>query len=206
MMKKIWLLLVLFSVFVFSQKYTKAEISLITDGTIESALPIFQTSDSLQHRVLLDHSIDANPKNKYTEILVNRMKIALLSTAGGVGIAAPQVAINRNIVWAKRFDKEGNPLEYFINPKIIWRSELLNLGPEGDLSIKIFRDYFYRSQAIQLEYFDLKGKKYIEIVEGFTAIILQHEIDHLSGILISDKIENQKLKTFEKVEFYKELK
>jgi peptide deformylase len=206
MMKKIWLLLVLFSALVFSQKYTRAEISRITEGTIDSALPIFQTSDSLQHRVLLDHSIDANPKNKYTEILVNRMKIALLSTAGGVGIAAPQVAINRNIVWAKRFDKEGNPLEYFINPKIIWRSELLNLGPEGDLSIKIFRDYFYRSQAIQLEYFDLKGKKYIEIVEGFTAIILQHEIDHLSGILISDKIENQKLKTFEKVEFYKELK
>ena len=205
-MKKIWLLLVLFSVFVFSQKYTRAEISRITEGTIDSALPIFQTSDSLQHRVLLDHSIDANPKNKYTEILVNRMKIALLSTAGGVGIAAPQVAINRNIVWAKRFDKEGNPLEYFINPKIIWRSELLNLGPEGDLSIKIFRDYFYRSQAIQLEYFDLKGKKNTEMVEGFTAVILQHEIDHLSGILISDKIENQKLKTFEKVEFYKELK
>lgn len=205
-MKKIWLLLVLFSVFVFSQKYTRAEISRITEGTIDSALPIFQTSDSLQHRVLLDHSIDANPKNKYTEILVNRMKLALLSTAGGVGIAAPQVGINRNIVWAKRFDKEGNPLEYFINPKIIWRSELLNLGPEGDLSIKVFRDYFYRSQGIQLEYFDLKGKKYIEIVEGFTAVILQHEIDHLSGILISDKIENQKLKTFEKVELYKELK
>ncbi len=205
-MKKIWLLLVLFSVFVFSQKYTKAEISLITDGTIESALPIFQTSDSLQHRVLLDQSTDVNPQNNYTEILVNRMKLALLSTAGGVGIAAPQVGINRNIVWAKRFDKEGNPLEYFINPKILWWSELLNLGPEGDLSIKIFRDYFYRSQAIQLEYFDLKGKKHTEMVEGFTAVILQHEIDHLSGILISDKIENQKLKTFEKVEFYKELK
>ena len=205
-MKKIWLLLVLFSVFVFSQKYTKAEISLITDGTIESALPIFQTSDSLQHRVLLDQSTDVNPQNNYTEILVNRMKLALLSTAGGVGIAAPQVGINRNIVWAKRFDKEGNPLEYFINPKILWWSELLNLGPEGDLSIKVFRDYFYRSQAIQLEYFDLKGKKNTEMVEGFTAVILQHEIDHLSGILISDKIENQKLKTFEKVEFYKELK
>ena len=42
-------------------------------------------------------------------------------------------------------------------------------------------------------------------MEGFTAVILQHEIDHLSGILISDKIENQKLKTFEKIELYKEL-
>ena len=90
-----------------------------------------------------------------------------------------------------------------INPKILWRSEVLNFGPEGDLSIEIFRDYFYRSQVVQVEYFDLKGKKITEILEGFTAIIAQHEIDHLSGILISDKINNQKLESFEKVELYK---
>ena len=204
-MKKGSLLLVLFSVFVFSQKYTKQEVSRITEGNIDSALAIFQTSDSLQHRVLLDQSIDAKPKDQYTKILVNRMKLALIATGSGVGIAAPQVGINRNIIWAKRFDKDGKPLEYFINPKILWRSEVLNFGPEGDLSIEVFRDYFYRSQVIQLEYFDLNGKKHTEIVEGFTAVILQHEIDHLSGILISDKIENQKMKTFEKVELYKEL-
>ena len=204
-MKKVSLLLVLFSVFAFSQKYTKSEISRIMEGNIDSALPIFQTSDSLQHRVLLDYSMDANPKDQYTKILVNRMKLALLSTGSGVGIAAPQVGINRNIIWAKRFDKDGNHLEYFINPKILWRSEVLNLGPEGDLSIEVFRDNFYRSQVIQLEYFDLNGKKHTEIIEGFTAVILQHEIDHLSGILISDKIENQKMKSFEKVELYKEL-
>lgn len=198
--------MLLFSVFTFGQKYTKAEISRITEGNIETVLPIFQTSDSLQHQVLLQQSIDVNPKDQYTRILVNRMKLALISTDGGVGIAAPQVGINRNIIWAKRFDKEEKPLEYFINPKIVWRSEVLNLGPEGDLSIETFRDYFYRSQVIQLEYFDLNGKKHTEIVEGFTAVILQHEIDHLSGILISDKIENQKMKTFEKVELYKELK
>ena len=205
-MKKFTLLFLLISGIGFSQKYTKAEISRITEGNIESALPIFQTSDSLQHLVLLDQSLDANPKDKYTKILIDRMKLALLSTGSGVGIAAPQVGINRNIVWAKRFDKDGKPLEYFINPKIFWRSEVLNFGPEGDLSIEVFRDYFYRSQVIQLEYFDLDGKKHTEIVEGFTAVILQHEIDHLSGILISDKIENQKMKTFEKVELYKELK
>ena len=205
-MKKVSLLLVLFSVFVFSQKYTKQEVSRITEGNIDSALAIFQTSDSLQHRVLLDQSIDAKPKDQYTKILVNRMKLALIATGSGVGIAAPQVGINRNIIWAKRFDKEGNPLEYFINPKILWRSEVLNFGPEGDLSIEVFRDYFYRSQVIQLEYFDLNGKKHTEIVEGFTAVILQHEIDHLSGILITDKIENQKMNTFEKVELFKEIR
>ena len=205
-MKKISLLLLLFSAFAFSQKYTPSEISRITEGNIDSAMSIFQTSDSLQYQVLLSKSLDVKPKEKNTRILVNRMKLALLGTDGGVGIAAPQVGINRNIIWAKRFDKKENPLEYFINPKIIWRSEVLNLGPEGDLSIEIFRDYFYRSLVIQLEYFDLHGKKHTELVEGFTAVILQHEIDHLSRILISDKIEHQKLKHFEKVELYQEVK
>lgn len=191
--------------FTTAQKYTKDEIFLMTQGNVESSLPIFQTADSLQHQTLLAKSIDVNPKNKYTKILVNRMKLALLATKSGVGIAAPQVGINRNVIWAKRFDKEEKPLEYFINPKIIWRSEILNMGPEGDLSIEIFRDYFYRSQVVQVEYFDLDGNKHTEIVEGFTAVILQHEIDHLSGILISDKIQDQNLKSFEKAEFYKEL-
>lgn len=205
-MKKICFFFIFISAFSFGQKYSEAEIARINEGNIETALPIFQTSDSLQYYILLSKSIDANPKNKNTRILVNRMKLALINTDGGVGIAAPQVGINRNIIWAKRFDKAETPLEYFINPKIIWRSQVLNLGPEGDLSIEVFRDYFYRSQVIQFEYFDLNGKKHTEIVEGFTAVILQHEIDHLSGILISNKIENQKTKTFEKVEFYKEVK
>lgn len=205
-MKKSSLLLVLFSVLTFGQKYTKAEIALINEGNTEMPLPIYQTADSLQHTVLLGQSIDANPADKLTKVLVNRMKLALLSTKSGVGIAAPQVGISRNIIWVKRVDKVDKPLEYMINPIILWRSEILNLGPEGDLSIEVFRDYFYRSQVIQVEYYDLTGKKYTEIVEGFAAVIIQHEIDHLSGILISDKIENQKLKSFEKVEFYKELK
>lgn len=205
-MKKIVVLFFFSSSFIFGQKFSEAEISLITKGDIETALPVFQTSDSLQHQVLLSKSIDANPKDKLTKILVNRMKLSLLGTDGGVGIAAPQVGINRNIVWAKRFDKADSVLEYFINPKILWRSEILNLGPEGDLSIEVFRDNFYRSAVIQLEYFDLDGKKHTEIVEGFTAIILQHEIDHLSGILISDRIGDQNLKTFEKAEFYREIR
>lgn len=204
-MKKVSLLFLLFSVFSFAQKFTYAELVRIKEGDSETAMPIFQTSDSLQHYILLDQSIDVNPKDKNTKILVNRMKLALLSTNSGVGIAAPQVGINRNIIWVKRFDQAGNPLECLINPKIIWRSEILNLGSEGDLSIETFRDYFYRSQVIQIEFYDLDGQKHTEIVEGFTAVIMQHEIDHLSGILISDKIKDQKLKTFEKVEFYKEL-
>ncbi|WP_332019657.1 peptide deformylase [Kaistella sp.] len=205
-MKLIYILLFSIPFLTFGQKFSKEEISRIMQGDVNSSLPIFQTSDSLQNTVLLAKSKDVKPRNKYTKVLVSRMKSALLSTQGGVGIAAPQVGINRNIIWVQRFDRPEKPLQYFLNPKIIWRSETLNLGPEGDLSISDFRDQFYRNQVIQLEYFDLKGKKHTEIVEGFTAVIIQHEIDHLFGILISDKIKEQNLRKYQPLQIYKEIK
>lgn len=202
-MKKITFLLILFVGLFHAQKLTSQEISIINQGNIDTALPIYQTTDEQQQKTLLSLSTEIDPLDKNTAILVKRMKESLLSTDGGVGIAAPQVGINRKIIWVQRFDKQGEPLEYFINPVIVWRSELQNLGPEGDLSIPDFRDQFYRSKVIQLEYVDLKGQKYSEIVEGFTAVIFQHEIDHLFGILISDKKEKEKNDAYKKVDAFK---
>ncbi|WP_426480305.1 peptide deformylase [Chryseobacterium sp. R2ACT005] len=201
-MKKISILLIFFIGLINAQKLTSNEISLINQGDTNTALPIYQTTDTHQHKTLLSISSEIDPLDPNTAILVKRMKESLLSTDGGVGIAAPQVGINRKIIWVQRFDKEGTPLEYFINPVIVWHSDLQNLGPEGDLSIPDFRDQFYRSKVILLEYIDLKGQKYSEIVEGFTAVIFQHEIDHLFGILISDKKEKEKNDSYKKVDAY----
>ncbi|MFY7814453.1 MAG: peptide deformylase [Chryseobacterium taeanense] len=202
-MKQLTFIFILFISFINAQKLTPAEISLINQGDINTALPIYQTTDEHQHKTLLSLSTEIDPLDKNTAILVKRMKESLLSTDGGVGIAAPQVGINRKVIWVQRFDKVGEPLEYFINPVIVWRSELQNLGSEGDLSIPNFRDQFYRSKVIQLEYTDLEGKKHSEIVEGFTAVIFQHEIDHLFGILISDKKEKEKNDFYQKVDAFK---
>ncbi|WP_228426289.1 peptide deformylase [Chryseobacterium indologenes] len=177
-MKKISILFIFYIGLFNAQNFTSHELSIINQGDVHSALPIYQTTDANQHKTLLNFSSEANPTDANTVVLVKRMKESLLSTDGGVGIAAPQVGINRKVIWVQRFDKEGAPLEYFINPVIVWKSDLQNLGPEGDLSIPDFRDQFYRSKVIQLEYVDLKGQKYSEIVEGFTAVIFQHEIDH----------------------------
>jgi len=193
-MKKLFFFSLFFVIFGNAQNLSSDEISIINGGDKNTALPIYQTTDDHQHKTLLSLSAEADPLDPNIAILVKRMQLSLLSTDGGVGIAAPQVGINRKIIWVQRFDKTGEPLEYFINPVIVWRSELQNLGPEGDLSIPDFRDQFYRSKVIQLEYVDLKGQKYVEIVEGFTAVIFQHEIDHLFGILISDKKEKDSYK------------
>ncbi|AQW95704.1 peptide deformylase [Elizabethkingia anophelis] len=205
-MKKITLLLVLCAGLLSAQKLTSNEISIIKQGDIHSALPVYNVSEPEQSKTLLGMSADIDPKDPNTAILVERMKLSLLSTGSGVGIAAPQVGINRRIIWVQRFDKEGKPFEYFLNPVILWKSQLQNLGPEGDLSITDFRDQFYRSKVIQLEYSDLKGKKHTEIVEGFTAVIFQHEIDHLSGILISDKKEKEKNDLYERADAFIKIK
>jgi peptide deformylase len=202
-MKKLSILFILFISLINAQKLTSSEISIINQDDKNSALPIYQTTDENQHKILLSLSTEIDPLDKNTAVLVKRMKESLTATDGGVGIAAPQVGINRKIIWVQRFDKTGEPLEYFINPVIVWRSELQNLGPEGDLSIPDFRDQFYRSKVIQLEYVDLKGQKFSEIVEGFTAVIFQHEIDHLFGILISDKKEKEMNDSYKKVDAFK---
>ncbi|WP_419868178.1 peptide deformylase [Chryseobacterium sp. CT-SW4] len=205
-MKKISLLLLFAIGIINAQKLTPKELSIINQEDINTALPIYQSTDSNQHKILLSLSSEIDPTDPNTATLVKRMKLSLLSTDGGVGIAAPQVGINRKIVWVQRFDKEGHPFEYFINPVILWRSELQNLGPEGDLSIPDFRDQFYRSKAIQVEYTDLKGQKYNEMIEGFTAVIFQHEVDHLFGILITDKKEKEKNDSYLKVDAYQKVK
>ncbi|PZU86004.1 MAG: peptide deformylase [Chryseobacterium sp.] len=190
----------------FSQKFSKAEKELILAGDLKTALPIYQINNEHQHKVLLAQSQEISPKDKTLPVLIERMRLALAATEGGVGIAAPQVGINRRVVLVQRFDKTDYPVEYFINPKIIWRSELLKKGPEGDLSIDQFREPFYRSYSIRLEYYDLDNKKHDEMVEGFTAVIFQHEIDHLSGILISDKFRNEKGLQYKEVKVYQKSK
>jgi len=190
----------------FSQKFSKEEKTLILAGDVKTALPIYQTDKEDQHKVLLAQSEEISPKDKTLPILIERMKLALAETGGGVGIAGPQVGINRRVILVQRFDKKDAPVEYFINPKITWWSELLNKGPEGDLSIENFRDAFYRSYSIRLEYYDLDNKKNEEMVEGFTAVIFQHEIDHLFGILIPDKLAKEKDLQYNEVKVYKKSK
>jgi len=196
------MLMLIVSVNGFCQKFTKDEKAFILAGDTKTALPIYQTNDEHQHRVLLAQSQEISPKDKTLPVLIERMRLALAATEGGVGIAAPQVGINRRVILVQRFDKTDYPVEYFINPKIIWRSELLNKGPEGDLSIDKFREVFYRSYSIRLEYYDLDNKKHDEMVEGFTAVIFQHEIDHLAGILIPDKFKNEKGLEYKEVKVY----
>jgi len=108
----------------------------------------------------------------------------------GVGIAAPQVGILKNMICVQRFDKESFPFEIYCNPVITKYSVKKRPCPEGCLSIpKLSATTYDRAYTVLIEYDTLKGEHKIESVSDFTSVIFQHEIDHLNGILFIDHLK-----------------
>ena len=112
----------------------------------------------------------------------------------GVGIAGPQVGILRRVVAVQRFDKEGEPFEVYPNISITATRGEKAEGGEGCLSVPGCRGEVPRWQDITVSYSVLDENGDLstvhERVEGFTAVIFQHETDHLDGILYTDRISS----------------
>lgn len=181
--------------------FTAAESALIRSGDTGRMMRVTQTTNPEDFKILTAVSDDIAFDDPLLPLLARRMYLSVTdSSTNGVGIAAPQVGINRNLIWVKRFDKAGTPFEFYINPKITWKSELLQLGAEGCLSIPDTRDNVIRSYAIQITYNTLEGGYFTEVVEGFTAVIFQHETDHLNGILFPQRVDDQNTQEFRKSE------
>lgn len=106
----------------------------------------------------------------------------------GVGIAAPQVGVLRRMVAVQRHDKEGEPFEFFLNPEIVALTGKQKFGGEGCLSVPNKYGQVVRSQQIVLNYRDVDFVEHTDTISGFTAVIFQHEIDHLDGVLYIDKM------------------
>lgn len=180
-----------------SQNFTEAEIKIITGGDTTARLRVIPITEPEGYAALRATSKDIVFNDPLLPLLKERMYKAVQDPANkGVGIAAPQVGINRNLIWVQRFDKESAPFEFYINPKIVWHSQLLRKGMEGDLSFKDKRGDVVRSYTIMFSYTDVQGRQHIEMVEDFTAVIIQHETDHLFGTLLTDRLEEQKNKTY----------
>lgn len=124
--------------------------------------------------------------------LASKLITTLQSTDGGVGLAAPQVGIKRRVVAVQRVDKEGEPIEVYPNIRIEEFRGELQAGPEGCLSVPDRRGEVLRSQDITIVYTDAsldQPREIREDVSGFAAVIFQHEVDHLDGILYIDKLQ-----------------
>ena len=176
--------------------WTQSERDTIMAGDTSLGLRIYLTTNYADSLVLRKQSINVVPDSNDVVLmtLINRMYDAMIA-GGGVGIAAPQVGINRNISWVKRQDKPGRPNECYINLKISMTSILeINFLNDGCLSVPVpASGKTKRFRAVGIEYDLLDGTHVSEVVDGytstqFTAVCFQHEIDHLNGILYIDRI------------------
>src|SRR6266700_7497307 len=104
--------------------------------------------------------------------------------ADGIGLAAIQIGVAKRVVVIDLDQKEGkkNP-RAFINPKILWASEETAVFEEGCLSVPEIWDDVERPARITCEYLDRDGNKQILEADGMLATCLQHEMDHLNGVL-----------------------
>ncbi|MBO7342820.1 MAG: peptide deformylase [Alistipes sp.] len=156
------------------------------DG-IMRVLSIADPTDSL---LLRKESLPVSEQMLRSEeyaLLRERMLLTVQNPeAEGVGIAAPQVGVRRNIIAVQRFDKEGEPFEFYLNPEIVERIGEKADGGEGCLSVPELYGNVSRWQEIVLRYRDEQWVEHTERIEGFTAVIFQHEVDHLSGRLFID--------------------
>jgi peptide deformylase len=138
-----------------------------------------------------DLSVAALRDPLYAELAERLMATVTSPEQDGVGIAGPQVGISRRVVAVQRFDKEGEPFEVYPNIYITAVRGPLELGAEGCLSVPGKRGEVPRYRDIDIRYtLPASGRDTTERVEGFTAVIFQHEIDHLDGILYTDKAQS----------------
>ena len=172
----------------FAQKVSKSERNLIKDGARDQAMYVTQNNVEDDLRILRSMSSPVkNPSNKIWKVLVKRMLSTVTdSTNKGVGIAAPQVGINRRLILVQRFDKTDKSFQAIFNPEILFKSDSVWSRTEGCLSIPDVRETVVRPWQITVKYQDINGIYITESVDGFTARIFQHEIDHLNGLLFTD--------------------
>ena len=135
---------------------------------------------------------------------VRRLMDDMLETmyaCDGIGLAAPQVGASRRILVLDidqlRGDdltpeeKRGKP-QFFINPEITWASEDLRVYNEGCLSVPGQYADISRPDKVRVKYLDYKGKAREIEADGLLATVLQHEMDHLDGILFVDRLSTLK--------------
>ena len=129
----------------------------------------------------------AVPVTEFDEALrddVERMA-AIMYDARGVGLAAPQIGSLRRLVVIRGDEDES--LLVLCNPRVVWRSEEEESDFEGCLSIGEVSVEVSRAVAVRVEAQDVEGRAFELEPEGYAARVIQHEIDHLDGILMLDR-------------------
>jgi peptide deformylase len=153
--------------------------------------PILTVPDPLLKQV-------SQPVEKVDEALRALMDDMLetVYAAPGIGLAAIQVGVpKRVIVMDLARGEEPKQPRYFVNPEILWASEDIKPWEEGCLSVPEIFDEVERPAHVKLRYLDYHGAEVIEDAHDLYAVCIQHEMDHLQGVLFIDHLSRLKRDT-----------
>lgn len=157
-------------------------------------LPIVAYGDPILKKRAEDVSRNQEGLNELIENMFETMY-----AASGVGLAAPQIgrSLRLFIVDAAPFGEDEEDEEsikvkdfkgVFINPEIIEKSGDLWAFAEGCLSIPSIREDVFREPKIKIRYYDQNWEQHEKVLDGYAARIVQHEYDHIDGVLFTDKL------------------
>lgn len=155
----------------------------------------------------MSEKVDVKDINKEILEIIEDLK-ATLEFGTGVGIASPQIGINKRIIVIgakkgriKHNNVEEIPVTTMINPTWKKLSENTEIKYEGCMSVPIIRGKVERYTDIELTYYNESGEKIVKQFNGFVARVIQHECDHLDGIVFLEKVkEHSGFATIENVE------
>jgi peptide deformylase len=148
--------------------------------------------DTLSIRTYGDEVLGRRTKNVevFDEELLKLLDVMVqtMIVEEGVGLAAPQVGISQRIAVVNPDPGSEETLIKLVNPEIVSESEEIECIEEGCLSVPGIRGKVTRPYGITVEYQDEHGQKKSLAVEGLVARIIQHELDHLNGILFIERL------------------
>lgn len=167
-----------------------------------SILPILKFPDPL----LKDKSAPVERVTPEVTGVIDDLLDTMRASPGGVGISAPQVGVLRRIVaidvsGSKRGSREENHgLLVLINPEILAKGGR-QIVREGCMSIPDYTANIERAQWVLVDALDREGKQVILESVGFEAVAIQHEVDHLDGILFLDRVSSIKTDLFRRKKY-----
>jgi peptide deformylase len=137
----------------------------------------------------------ATPVTQFDDALQRRIDdmFETMYAAPGIGLAAIQVGVPKRVIVMDLHRGDG-PKEprCFVNPEIVWASDELQLYEEGCLSVPEIYDEVERPAKVRVRYLNYAGHSVEEDAEGLFAVCIQHEMDHLDGVLFLDHLSRLK--------------
>ncbi len=142
-----------------------------------------------ENPILRAVSTEVKTFNSELKSFAKQMKEAMIK-AKGLGIAAPQVGKNiRIFIVTLNYGSENEMMIYMVNPKILSKSTETEVAEEGCLSLPGVYGNVERSRIVSVEFYNLDGARQEMELEGLNARVVQHENDHIDGILFIDKLK-----------------